>query len=205
MLQMVGRGMRAVEGKSRCVFIDLRGVTRRRYHKGPRKGHLVLGLPEDDRSWSLAGRVHDVADADAERALHTCPACEATVGTWSTDQEGWRTCPACRTRLKAPTINAQVVARDLEAFGSAVPEAERLQALRAEAKKAARLGYKPGYVAHRYLERFGVWPPFGAADAAFTDAVRDRARPPTPRRKSKAAIEAELAEHGDAWEGDDGE
>jgi len=156
MLQMVGRGLRAHPGKERCVFGDLRGVTRKRWVKGPRAGKLILGLPEDDRIWRLEGKSGEVSGEDAERPLHTCEACDATVRAWATDAEGWRVCPVCRHKVTRPEPDVPAAPRELHAYGSGAPEAELQKALRAIAKDAARYGWKPAAVALRFAERFAI-------------------------------------------------
>lgn len=79
-LQSIGRGLRPSEGtgKTLCTVIDLRGSV------------VLLGLPDEDRAWSLTGTPRRTERLDALRrclecaaifrpAAH-CPRCGASVG-----------------------------------------------------------------------------------------------------------------------------
>lgn len=59
-IQMVGRVLRALEGKTRAILIDLRGVSH------------VHGMPEDERLFSLEGRGITLAQKEC-----LCPVCGA--------------------------------------------------------------------------------------------------------------------------------
>jgi superfamily II DNA or RNA helicase len=157
LLQMAGRVLRAAPGKTRAVLIDLRGVV----HK--------LGLPEADREWSLEGKAIQLAEKEREEKLKTCPACSGVFAVWKADREGWRVCPLCRERISPPEP-PQVSPRELHAMGAAAPVADREKHLAKLAKVAVSRGRKPGWIAFAFKERFGVFPPFGAARRAYQDA-----------------------------------
>jgi superfamily II DNA or RNA helicase len=157
MLQAVGRVLRAAPGKERAVFLDLRG----RVHK--------LGLPEADREWSLEGKAAQLSDKDRDVKLKECPACNAMVGAWKTDRMGWRICPQCRERVSPPE-SPQVAPRELHQMGAAASPAAKKAALATLAKVAVTKGRKSGWIAFAYKEKFGAFPPFGAAAEAWRDA-----------------------------------
>ncbi len=64
-LQMCGRALRISEGKDYAVILD---------HAGNRERH---GRPDDDRTWSLEGRIKSVRDSVGGTRLKTCPQCRA--------------------------------------------------------------------------------------------------------------------------------
>jgi DNA repair protein RadD len=158
LLQMVGRVLRAAPGKERATLIDLRGVVHR------------LGLPEAEREWSLEGKPIKLTEAEREVKLKECPACSAMVGAWKADRDGWRVCPLCRERVSPPEP-VQVAPRELHAMGTAAPPEERERTLAKLAKVAVSRDRKPGWIAYAYKDRFGVFPPFGAARRAWEEAA----------------------------------
>ncbi len=182
MLQMVGRVLRSAPGKTRAVFSDLHGITRKR----------GMGVPEADRVWSLEGRAIALAEAEKERPLVNCPACEATVASWSTDREGWRICPTCRERISKPEPVIVAPTKQHIWGATASPEVKAATLVK-YARKAAKMGYKPGYGAAKYLEAFGHWPAFGEAQRAYQQAIVDQGHDPPV----KAAYEAEKVDLDD--------
>jgi DNA repair protein RadD len=157
-LQMVGRVLRAAPGKERAVLIDLRGAV----HK--------LGLPEQDREWSLEGKAISLSESEREEKLKVCPACGGTFAGYGADRDGYRTCPICRERL-APPADPEIKPRELHQMGGAAdPETQRA-ALWSLSMLAASKGWKRGAVAAKYKERFGAWPPRTEQDRAWASAV----------------------------------
>jgi len=176
MLQMAGRGLRPAPwaGKTRCVFLDLRGVV----HK--------LGLPEADREWSLSGKAAKLAEKERETKLKPCPACGGMVGIWSSDRDGWRVCPLCRERI-APPEPPKVEVRELHQMGRLASPEAKAGALKGLARAAARRsGNRAGWVAHRYRDKFGEWPPFGAARQVLLDMGIDPKGPPREPEPNEA-------------------
>lgn len=187
LLQMAGRVGRAAPGKTSATLRDLRGVT----HK--------LGLWERDRVWSLEGKACSLAQEEREREKksQTCPACDGAFESYGVDREGWRVCPLCRQRLAAPAP-IEVEHREHQDAGGGASEAAKRAALLAFVRASARrAGNRRGWVAWRFRERFGAWPPFGASDRVFAElGIDPKGPPPAPRDP------APEDEHGDAWEGD---
>lgn len=73
-LQMVGRGLRPKNDDSNCTLLDLAGNS------------LRLGLPEDNRAWSLAPRGEL---SNGEAPVVWCPDCGAVSSA------AWHHCPTC--------------------------------------------------------------------------------------------------------------
>jgi superfamily II DNA or RNA helicase len=78
MMQACGRGLRASPGKVDCLILDLRGCT------------LDLGLPDDDRRFSLEGRA--IQDGENLEAITQCPECGYL---WRACEFKDATCPEC--------------------------------------------------------------------------------------------------------------
>ena len=155
-LQMIGRVLRASPGKERAVVSDLRGSVHR------------LKLPEFAHKWSLTGKA---IDEEQERAkypdrLKTCPACSGVYALYGVDRDGWSICPHCRERLAPPQAIA-VAAREQHVMGTGASPDVRSAYLRQMACVAARRGFKAGWLAWRYQDKFGRWPPKGASEMAI--------------------------------------
>jgi len=153
-LQMVGRVLRSAAGKQRAVLIDLRGISHK--HR----------LPEADREWSLEGKPISVSEAEQDAKPITCNSCDAEFGSWGINRDGSRYCPNCGESAPAqelPTISL----RELHEAGTAADEGTRLKALESLALQAVEKGFKPGWAAHEYRERFGDWPDRKASQRAF--------------------------------------
>ncbi len=160
-LQMVGRVLRAAPwaGKTRATLIDLRGAVHR------------LGLPEQDRAWSLDGKAISLAENEREVKLRVCPACGGAFATYAVDRrDGARCCPLCREKIappEAPTVSP----RELHQMGAAAAPEAKSKVLAQLATVAARKGYKAGWAAVRYKDRFGAWPARHEAASAYREAV----------------------------------
>lgn len=82
-LQQVGRALRVAPGKDSAVILD---------HAGCVKMH---GLPQDNREWTLDGRV----PREASEATVRCPTCFAML------PRGTQVCPECETVLADEEAN----------------------------------------------------------------------------------------------------
>ena len=153
-LQMVGRVLRSASGKERAVLLDLRGAS----HKH--------GLPEAAREWSLDGKAIALAEEEADRKARICKECGAEFDDWACTADGRRVCPSCGF-AGPPIALPEVSLRELHVAGSGAVDKERASVLVHLAERAVDRGYKPGWIAHQYAERFGNFPPFGAAQQAF--------------------------------------
>ena len=71
-LQQVGRALRTSPGKAEAIILD---------HAGNVNRH---GLPDDDRVWTLEGKLKKRASKPSEVPVKTCPKCFATVASAAT-------------------------------------------------------------------------------------------------------------------------
>ena len=107
-LQQVGRALRTFPGKSEAIILD---------HAGNVKRH---GLPDDDRIWTLEGKLKTKRQKPSEVPVKTCPKCFATVASAATH------C-ACGHEF-------EVVAREVEQVDGSLEEVNV-----AEARREARI------------------------------------------------------------------
>jgi DNA repair protein RadD len=148
-VQMIGRGLRTAEGKADCIILD---------HSD---NHTRLGFVTDIN--------HDELDDGIERKRpkafgeeplpKKCPKCTFVR------PPNMHACPCCGFAPVAQP-RAKHVDGDLIEFNSRtnpmrVNEHERRQ-FYAELKRLAETrGYKPGWVAYKFKEKTGSFPPFG--------------------------------------------
>ena len=71
-LQQVGRALRTFPGKAEAIILD---------HAGNVNRH---GLPDDDRVWTLEGKLKKRSSKPSEVPVKTCPKCFATVASAAT-------------------------------------------------------------------------------------------------------------------------
>lgn len=157
-VQIVGRGLRTAEGKNDCVILD---------HAG---NFLRLGMVEDIRHDRLDDGKMRRASA-AERQAHEpkpkeCRTCSFVV------PPGKVVCPNCQTAIAWPRRAPETVEGELEEIGSrarTVGRAERQRWYSGLVYLARHRGKRPGWAAHRYRDKFGVWPR-GLSDMAQAPA-----------------------------------
>ena len=151
-LQTVGRVMRTADGKPDALVID---------HSGAVKEN---GFVEDFIPWSLDEneRVKDRKERSqkeqAEAKEIQCPNCKAMF-------KARRDCPACGYQVIAaakaiPTHEAELVELERTARKDNRDATwEEKRAFMAGLKAyASEHGYREGWAANKYRERFGVWP-----------------------------------------------
>ena len=155
-LQMIGRIMRACEGKNGAMVLD---------HAG---NHHVHGLVTRRIAYSLDGKVAGESDPLGLRrcraclllfspSLDCCPDC------------GWK--PEAAPGRELPTTSAGGLAEFAEDF------AYRAEVWRLIEAEREAMGFKPGWSLYRFQERFGEWPT--AVDGELVDpahATRDQKR-----------------------------
>jgi DNA repair protein RadD len=151
-LQMVGRGMRPAPGKTDVIVLD---------HAGAVFEH---GFAEDPVSWTLdpderaANPAHAARGKHGAPALRTCPECKAVR------LEG-RPCEVCGWQPRPKPKPVEVAEGDLAAVdrnrnsGDAFDPTERLMFYRRLLWIAYQRGYKKGWAAHKFREKFSSWPP----------------------------------------------
>jgi DNA repair protein RadD len=147
-VQMIGRGLRTAEGKADCLILD---------HSD---NHLRLGFVTDIHHDELDdGRERQKAKPqDAVALPKKCPSCSFLK------PPKLAVCPCCGFK---PEPKCQVVNRDgeLVEFAArgrvkpAVPVPER-QAFYQQLKAIrVQRGFASGWIANKYREKFGEWPP----------------------------------------------
>lgn len=144
-LQMLGRIMRACEGKDGCVVLD---------HAG---NHYVHGLVTRRIEYSLNGKI--VGEKDP-LGLRRCGACQLLY------DPRLDACPECGWMPPKREVTATT--------GGVLGEFSETYQLRAEmyrmwAAQADDMGYAQGWVAYRYKERFGDWPVVAFGDLVDPD------------------------------------
>lgn len=142
--QMVGRGLRPAPGKTECVVIDHGACVDR------------LGFVEDDVLWSLEGK--DVAYKKKvvrkkEKHLMTCTECHYVF-------TGNR-CPNCGMMVADYKKKIDAFDADLVEIGKnrkkfTIEDKTEWYGMFEFYRR--QKGYNPGWTAHKYREKFGVWP-----------------------------------------------
>jgi DNA repair protein RadD len=171
--QMVGRVLRPALNKTDCIVIDHSGAV------------FVHGFVDDPIAWTLDEDRHAENTAHSARGkrggapgLTDCPECRAVRMKGQPCQVcGWRPTPKPR-HVNFADGSLGEVSRDRIAAGTSAVERRRFHAMLvwiAEAK-----GFRPGWAAHKYREKFGEWPPSRCVepiepDPAMRAWVRSRA------------------------------
>lgn len=143
-IQMAGRGVRPCSGKQDCILLDHAGIIAEHNH-----------LLEDPVEWSLEGKklaFRKKTTRIKEKKLMTCEAC-GFVFTGPV-------CRECGTPVKDYGKKIAYIEADLvrvkgkEKFG----KAEKQQFFQMLEWHRRSKGYAEGWSAHKFRERFGVWP-----------------------------------------------
>jgi DNA repair protein RadD len=148
-VQTIGRGLRTASGKDKLIILD---------HAG---NHLRLGRVTD------IGQAHHDDGFRQQRSnkqvrkhtgplLRLCDDCKAVL------PRAARTCPGCGAPAFSRTIidaaDGELVELGSRASGRKEPtSAEKAQFL-AELKALQKPGWKPGWAAAKFKEKFGHWP-----------------------------------------------
>jgi DNA repair protein RadD len=147
-MQMIGRGLRPADGKSDCVILD---------HSGAVFRH---GLPEDRVEWTLSpdrqasAPEHTKRQSSYESKLIECTQC-------STLRLGGKPCPNCGFLPKRPAEYTPHVEGNLGLVTNGKAKAGVFDPAEWHAMLthiAEERGYKPGWIAHKFKEKFGFWP-----------------------------------------------
>jgi DNA repair protein RadD len=146
--QMIGRGLRPADGKSDVVILD---------HSGAVFRH---GLPEDHVEWTLSpdrratAPEHTKRQSSHESKLIECTQC-------STLRLGGSPCPNCGFLPKRPAEYMAHVEGNLGLVTNGKAKAGVFDPAEWHAMLthiAEQRGYKPGWIAHKFKEKFGFWP-----------------------------------------------
>jgi superfamily II DNA or RNA helicase len=169
--QMIGRVLRPAEGKPNAIVLD---------HSGAVFRH---GFVEDPVAWTLdpdrhaENRTHSAREREHGSRLLECTACGSV-------RVAGEPCSYCGFLPQRPPRGVSFQDGDLALVdGSRRPkgnvyspeERERWHGMLIWI--ANERDYKPGWVAHKYKEKFGTWPPWGAPQPiAPTDECRSWVR-----------------------------
>jgi DNA repair protein RadD len=150
--QMAGRGLRSAEGKTNLILVD---------HSGAVYRH---GLLEDRVEWTLdvtkraENPTHDTRSHTQTSRLVECSQCGAL-------RKGGEACPACgflpKRRPDAIIFREGELARIDRNSRQPVQSSDPNMRMRWHgmlAHIAADRGYKAGWVAYKFKEKFGTWP-----------------------------------------------
>jgi superfamily II DNA or RNA helicase len=150
--QMIGRVLRPADGKPDAIVLD---------HSGTVFRH---GLPEDYVAWSLDPDKHASTPEHQKRlsekrhgGLLECSQCSAL-------RLGGQPCPACGFMPRRPAEFMATAEGDLglvQGGIAAAPTAEERSGFYRELRAVAQIrGYKDGWTAHKFKDRFGQFPPW---------------------------------------------
>jgi DNA repair protein RadD len=144
-VQMIGRGLRTADGKDDCLILD---------HSD---NHLRLGFVTDLHHDQLDdGRERQKAQPKAKEALpKKCGKCSFLKPAKVL------VCPACgfKPEPKCDVVNKEGELVEFSAHGvRKQTKTDRLGFYRELKHFANASGYKSGWVAHKYKEKFGHWP-----------------------------------------------
>jgi DNA repair protein RadD len=169
-VQMVGRGLRTADGKQDCLILD---------HSD---NHARLGFVVDIHHDALDdGKPRPKAEPKAREALpKKCPACSFLK------PPKLLICPACgfKPQPKCQVIHAdgELVEFSSRHVAKPPPEGERITFYSELRTVAQERGYKPGWAAMKFKEKFGFFPPWAwndlptlAPSAATRSWVKSRA------------------------------
>lgn len=169
--QMVGRVLRPAPGKTDAIILD---------HAGAVFAH---GFPDDPIEWTLdpddraTNKKHAARSDYRAPGLTKCPECSAV-------RMAGQPCPQCGWRPKPKGIPINVVdgdlasvARDRTTRAPIYSAADKLLFYRQLVWIARERGYRDGWCAHKYREKFGDWPKVRHVDPIEpTDTVRSWVR-----------------------------
>jgi DNA repair protein RadD len=155
--QMVGRVLRLVDGKTDAIVLDHSGAT---YRHGFVEDHVEWTLDPDMRSTSTA-HTKRLAGGHASRILE-CTQC----GAVRVPGEPCFNCgylPAPPRRVEFDDGELGLVGRDGRAKSNVYDPAERARWHAMLAHICLERGHRPGWIAHKYKEKFGAFPPWGSS------------------------------------------
>jgi DNA repair protein RadD len=149
-VQTIGRGLRTAPGKDRLIVLD---------HSG---NALRLGLITDihyDKLDAGEPRRSSAADKEREKPLpRLCEDCQAVL------PQSARVCPECG-KVREVRTEIEHVDGELIELGSRPTKRNAARTILEQEEFHGELrwiasvrGYAPGWAAHKFKERFGLWP-----------------------------------------------
>jgi superfamily II DNA or RNA helicase len=147
--QMVGRVLRPASGKTDAIVIDHAGAV------------LQHGFVEDAVEWTLDPERRATAPEHVARnefGGHKILECSQCGGL----RVGGQACPCCGFLPQRPPRAVPIIEGDLglvQAGKASPPQYDRTQWHAMLTAVGIERGYKPGWAAVNYKEKFGSWPP----------------------------------------------
>ena len=150
--QMVGRGLRQAADKEYCLVLDHAGCT------------LAHGFIDEPVEWTLEPDKRAQLPAQTARAsrraiaLVDCPECSAALWQGQPCSVcGWR---PQRKGVAVETVDGELAHLTRQGFvRPATPTSAEKQAFYGQLISIAReRGYKPGWAAYKFREKFSAWP-----------------------------------------------
>ena len=146
--QIIGRGLRTADGKDDCLILD---------HSDT---HLNLGFVTDISHQTLnTGKPNESGKTEREPAKpKECPKCNYLKAV------GVHACPMCgfaperQSDIETAAGELQELSKHKRKLNRVVPAEEKAAFYGGLVHYARAKGYKPGWAANQYRERFGVWP-----------------------------------------------
>jgi superfamily II DNA or RNA helicase len=156
--QMIGRVLRPAPGKSDAIILDHAGAV---FRHGFAEDHVEWTLDHDRRAESSAHKRRE--EKDSSSRLLECSQCTAI-------RIAGEPCPACGFLPQRAPQYVTIAAGELGLVDGrrCVKTDINDPIVRAQwhgmlTHIAAARGYKAGWVFHKYREKFGMWPAWGAA------------------------------------------
>ena len=124
-----------------------------------------LGFPHEDLFWTLTEKARRV---EKKQPMRICKGCFAYLPAHR------RICPYCGTEIPPPQEGdvPEETEEKLQALAS-TPEAMRRMYYDTIVKVARAKGYKPGFAAARFKDRYGAWPPWDWSDQTKSSFASD--------------------------------
>jgi DNA repair protein RadD len=155
--QMIGRGLRPAPGKTDVVILDHSGAV---FRHGLPEDHVVWTLKEDQRAENPTQTKRKAGEAPK---LRECPKCQVLITKPPCPGCGW--VPAPRAGRDRDFLDGElglVIGGKAQApiYGENA-RMEFFQQLRAVQQMR---GYKKGWAAHKFKDKFGTFPPWSYND-----------------------------------------
>ena len=151
--QMIGRVLRPAEGKKDAILLD---------HSGACWNH---GFPEDHIKWPLDvdHRAENPAQAKRNRGeepkLRECPSCKVVMTAPPCSNCGWM--PAQRRGQSVDFAEGELgLVINGKAQAPVYSEGDRIIFFRQLRSVQQTRGYKKGWAAHKFKDKFGHFPPW---------------------------------------------
>ena len=165
--QMIGRVLRPADGKPDAIVLD---------HSGAVFRH---GFVEDPVEWTLDPDRHAESPTHQQRertARHRACSNARNAAPSASPASRASIADSCRSGRRAPVPFQRRRSRPGRSIAPRQrqrlrPGRARTLARHADLRSRSERDYKPGWAAHKYKEKFGTWPPWGATPEPI---------PPTP-------------------------